>query len=357
MQKKIRIKDIAEMAGVSTGTVDRILHNRGNVSPSAREAVEKVLDRVKYRPNVHISGMSLKKKYRILITTPQQSHGEYWETIHNGIKRALNEYENIDVECLIHTYNQYDIYSCRDTFKYILSIEADACIIGPTFKEETIHLAQELDKKNIPYIYVDSMVEGTSPLAFFSSDPYICGQLMCKLISYIIPENSGIGILQAVRIGDESANNTILRKKGFLDYHKKEKLHNKIYRIPFSVMEPQKNEQLLSEFFNLNSSIGGVVVLNSRGSVIANFLSDNKIDNIKLVCIDVTKQNVEALELGYIDFLVGQEPEHQGYLAMKTLIEHLIYRNPIKVENYVPLDILTKETIGYYKEFKEVEYI
>jgi len=122
MQKKIRIKDIAEMAGVSTGTVDRILHNRGNVSPSAREAVEKVLDRVKYRPNVHISGMSLKRKYRILITTPQQSHGEYWETIHNGIKRALNEYENIDVECLIHTYNQYDIYSCRDTFKYILSI-------------------------------------------------------------------------------------------------------------------------------------------------------------------------------------------------------------------------------------------
>jgi len=32
MQNKIRIKDIAERAGVSTGTVDRILHNRGKVS-------------------------------------------------------------------------------------------------------------------------------------------------------------------------------------------------------------------------------------------------------------------------------------------------------------------------------------
>ena len=28
MQRKARIKDIAEMAGVSSGTVDRILHNR-----------------------------------------------------------------------------------------------------------------------------------------------------------------------------------------------------------------------------------------------------------------------------------------------------------------------------------------
>lgn len=43
MAKQIKIKDIARMAGVSAGTVDRILHNRGNVSASSRAAVEKVL--------------------------------------------------------------------------------------------------------------------------------------------------------------------------------------------------------------------------------------------------------------------------------------------------------------------------
>ena len=30
--EKIRIKDIAELSGVSVGTVDRVLHNRPNVS-------------------------------------------------------------------------------------------------------------------------------------------------------------------------------------------------------------------------------------------------------------------------------------------------------------------------------------
>ena len=41
--EKIRIKDVAELAGVSVGTVDRVLHNRPNVSEDARKKVEKAL--------------------------------------------------------------------------------------------------------------------------------------------------------------------------------------------------------------------------------------------------------------------------------------------------------------------------
>ena len=40
MAKKIRIKDIAETAGVSPGTVDRVLHNRGDVSEASRRRAE-----------------------------------------------------------------------------------------------------------------------------------------------------------------------------------------------------------------------------------------------------------------------------------------------------------------------------
>ena len=43
MTEKIRIKDIALRAGVSVGTVDRVLHKRPNVSPKDLEKVENVL--------------------------------------------------------------------------------------------------------------------------------------------------------------------------------------------------------------------------------------------------------------------------------------------------------------------------
>ena len=41
--KKITIKDIAKLADVSAGTVDRVLHNRGKVSESNRKQVYKRL--------------------------------------------------------------------------------------------------------------------------------------------------------------------------------------------------------------------------------------------------------------------------------------------------------------------------
>ena len=58
MAQKVRIKDIAEKSGVSVGTVDRILHNRPNVSKSAREKVEKVLKEINYQPNMYASALA-----------------------------------------------------------------------------------------------------------------------------------------------------------------------------------------------------------------------------------------------------------------------------------------------------------
>jgi len=351
MQRKIRIKDIAEMAGVSPGTVDRILHNRGNVSESARTAVEEVLKKVNYKPNIHITGLSLKRKYKVVITTPTVTQGEYWESIHSGIQHALEEYENIRVKLLVHTYNEFDINSCREVYNKIASIDADGVIIGLTFKEETKWLTNQLEDKGIPYIFVDSTMENSSPLAFFTSDHYRCGYLMARLITSIIPKGSDIGMSEAVRVGIERANTSTLRKKGFNDYLVEHNIKNTVLKIPYTAMEPEKNDAWMADFFDKQHNIGGMVFFNSRGGVLADYFAKNSITNIRLIGVDLTASNVNGLRGGFIDFLIGQEPEHQGFLAMKTLIEYLVYKRPVKVHNHVQLDILTRETIDYYSQF------
>ena len=81
-----------------------------------------------------------------------------------------------------------------------------------------------------------------------------------------------------------------------------------------------------------------------------------KIDNVRMVCMDLTTPNAAAIKKGQIKFLIGQGPEYQGFYAMKTLLEYLIFKKPVKVVNHMQLDILTRETVDYYKRFSNTLY-
>ena len=178
-QKRIRIKDIAKLADVSAGTVDRVVHNRGNVSAKSREAVEKVLKEVNYRPNIHMSSISLKKMYHILFVSPKFSAGDYWDSIYTGILRTLDEFENIRLSFKKITYNQYDVYDCKRIYDKVLN-KCNAVIIGSIFQKETQDFCHQLDERNF-YVFVDSNVENTSPVACFSSTTILAAILWVKL--------------------------------------------------------------------------------------------------------------------------------------------------------------------------------
>lgn len=351
MKKRIRIKDIAIMAGVSAGTVDRVLHNRGNVSEDAREAVEKVLKKVDYKPNIHISGLSLRKDYNIVVTTPNAAPGEYWEKIHNGIQLAVSRHESINIRTQYLTYDQYNIYSCQDVFTQILLMSPDAVIIGPTYKDETIDFTNKLKEKSIPFVLVDSLIEGCSPLAYYSANHYICGYLMSKLLFSLISKQDELAVLQAIRIGDQSANTSILRREGALAYLKEVGYDKPIHNLLFSAYDMDENELKMREFFKRHPQVKGVIVLNSRGNIVSNVLKKCDITDVRLVALDLTDSNVESLREDKINFLIDQNPDYQGYMAMKTLLEHMVLKIKPKEANIMPLNIVTKETVDLQLDF------
>ncbi|MDO4471239.1 MAG: helix-turn-helix domain-containing protein, partial [Bacillota bacterium] len=48
----ITVKEIAEIAGVSRGTVDRALKNRSGISPETKKKILKIAEKYDYHPNV-----------------------------------------------------------------------------------------------------------------------------------------------------------------------------------------------------------------------------------------------------------------------------------------------------------------
>ena len=61
----VTINDVAKAAGVSKGTVDRVLHNRGEVSKKSKEKVLRVIEELGYKPNLYASMLASQKKHTI----------------------------------------------------------------------------------------------------------------------------------------------------------------------------------------------------------------------------------------------------------------------------------------------------
>lgn len=351
MAKQVKIKDIAQMAGVSAGTVDRILHNRGNVSPASREAVERVLAKTGYKYNIHTSAVSLKKSYKVVIAIPTAIKGEYWGNIRKGIEHALEEYSDVTIECEYAFYDQFDIYSCRNSFSSIPEMQPNAVIIGATFISETQILCARLEEKGIPYVFVDASIEGTHPAATYSSDQHICGRIIGRLLNLFTPRDAELAVFGSRRIGNERASNSLARMSGLAEYFQELSYRRVIKESKIFEQHPEESTRNILQFLDENPAVKGIAVLNSRGYILADILSSNNIKDIKIICFDLTENNMRCVQNGTLSAIICQRPELQGFYAIKAIIRILLYNLPEKGSvHLMPADIIIKENLPMYKE-------
>lgn len=62
----VTIKKIADLCGVSRGTVDRVINDRGNVKPETRELVLNMAKQLGYKPNPAGKALSARKKHPVV---------------------------------------------------------------------------------------------------------------------------------------------------------------------------------------------------------------------------------------------------------------------------------------------------
>ena len=153
---KIRIKDIAERAGVSVGTVDRVLHERPNVSKSAREKVEQALAEMDYQPNVYASALAYNKDYTFYCIIPLHDSEAYWDEIEQGVKAATARRRDFHVSLKLLYYERFNSPSFVNATKECLEQNPDGVIVVPAKLEFTRDFTDQLSEKNIPFILLDS---------------------------------------------------------------------------------------------------------------------------------------------------------------------------------------------------------
>ena len=84
------IKDVARVAGVSTATVSRVVHNGGQVGDACRARVQKVIKELGYRPNTNARALVSKTSNTIGVVTPRLSM-TFFGCLAAGVEKAARE--------------------------------------------------------------------------------------------------------------------------------------------------------------------------------------------------------------------------------------------------------------------------
>lgn len=351
MKERIRIKDIALKAGVSTGTVDRVIHNRGNVSPITRQRVKDVMEELGYEPNIMASTLAYNRTFRIVVLIPDYKNDPYWELPRQGIEKAHLATRHYGLTLDWHFFNplRVDDFTEKATAMWETDQAPDAVLFAPVFLKESQALLDMCREKGTPNVMINTNVENSDSLCYVGQDSYQSGVLAARLLNFGVNRGETVLMLNL----DQSTTNAkhlIDKERGFRDYwNDKPDRHISIVKRDFEDFNDQQRLQaLLDGLLQDHPQLSGIFVSNSRAYRVVESLRESQLQKIKIVGYDLIDPNVQYLRSNKIDFIINQNPVKQGYLGLTNIANHLIFKKETDPLQYLPLDIVVQENLEYY---------
>ena len=343
--KRVGVKDIAKRAGVSTGTVDRVLHDRGDVKPETRDKVVAIVKELGYKPNIFARSLASRQQKRIAIVTPdQRDRNPYWEKSSLGFKKAKEELESHNIMLKEIHYDASSVSSYWNALSSISDQRLDGIILNPVFKQATLEFIPVFEERNLPYVFIDVNIEGVNNLAYFGQNAQQSGAVAACLMEQALSVDDRVLIvkLSKNKVFSQHINK---RVKGFNEHLSLSKTQLYTLELSYDDLKAKGNAFLM---LMAQQNFKHIYVPNSRAYLIAQELATNNIKVNTLIGYDLIDQNVKALKQGDISCLISQQPAQQAYDATFALFNYLVSKEEIKKVNYSPIDIIVKENINYY---------
>ncbi len=346
---KVRIKDIARLAQVSPGTVDRVIHNRGEVSEKTRTKVDNILKDLDYKPDILASTLASKKTYLFAVLMPVSVNGnDFWHAPNMGIDRALGEINPFGIMIRRFYFDQFDKESFREQAEILLGEKPDAVLFAPIFPDESVAFVKNCIAAEIHVALFNSNIDEPGHVTYIGQNTMQSGYLGARLLTYGIHGEGDIMIVSLVG-KKENHNDIIRRERGFRKFFAENEASNfNLITIELAQPAPEVLSAKLNPYFS-KARIKGIFVANSRVHRVAAYLEEQGIHDVRLLGYDLLPENVEYLKKGIVDFLISQKPEEQGYRGIMTLFNKIILKKEILETQYIPIDILTRENIDYYE--------
>ena len=339
----VTIKQIAELAEVSRGTVDKVLNGRPGVKTETKERILKIAKELNYKPNYLGKALVMsKEKTKIgVILTPE--YNPFVHEIIQGINNARAEFELFGIEIAIKMLSTLEPAEQIGILNHFENEKFAGVAVFPLNDEQVVEKINTMSRNGMAVITFNSQIKDIDDICFIGQDHYRGGRTAAGLLSKLLPGGGRVGII----ISSHHLSCHQDRLKGFTD--KIEEFHTDI-----EIAEVQENQDRTESAFQITMSylkkytdLNGIYITGGGAAGVGKAIDlAEKTGKIKLICHDITPDTVKLIKNGTADFTLGQNPELQGYILIKTMFDFLIkQQKPERKVIDVPIEIFTADTI------------
>lgn len=335
---------IASQAGVSIGTVDRALNNRGRILPETQNHILEIANSLGYRTNRLASALRKNLHFKIAIVMSQLPH-YFTDELLCGFQAAKTELQDYELELVfffsssLAASEQIPILQSLDIAKY------DAIAINGSDA-----LSEQVDAiiaQGVPVVTFNSDIPSSKRLFYVGESPYKNGRVAGELMGKMLGGKGAVSIFTGFsRVSSHAA-----RAAGFRDYLNEHYPAIEIIAVPEYHDSENEAYAIMQQLEDTGSMPDGIFCVSAVGTIGAgNYLKAHaRSDSLCLIGYDISTQSAQLLQDHYCSALIYQEPRKQSFQLLHLLFDMLSNTSyPDRREYYTKVGIVVSENLQDY---------
>ena len=336
----ITMKQIAEMAGVHRSTVDKVIHNRPGVSDEQRRRILKIIEVSGYKPNQ--AGIALQNQSKVFLIDVILMQVDATLYIQQGISETEEALGNIKLQVRYHFIEG----STTEKMLSVLSSirkekDSDGIIIMPHNSPELLEYINEFSEEGTPVICVNSEADECSCLQYVGPNNITASSLAGQLMSTLLGNTGKVAIITSSVNTSNNNTSTEIRQKTFQKYLEMQSPDIEILPILENYESHEVTERLVIRLLEEHQDLKGIYCTTGGAYKIGEAVElTGRTGQITIITHELYPEILELMRRNVIFCTIGSELVEQGRIAMKTLMDYLLYRKEPSVKYYFTKSII-----------------
>ena len=342
----VTIKQIAEIAGVSRGTVDRVLNNRGHVNSETANRVRRIADSLNYVPNKAAKSLAaLKRETKLGYIILSQGSNPFFSQLESGIRKKAQELAEYGVSLSIE-YGDYSSPEYQDELidKLVNDGIDGLAICGFNF-QSTAEKLRNITLAGIPVVTVNTDIPSSGRLAYVGSNYKKSGRTAGRIMDIATRGCAKVGII----LGSHSVLCHSERVDGFISYLNDHAPSIVISDIRENYDDDYMSYSIATEMLTCSEPVDAIYLASAGTYGVCKAIETvgKKENNTPVfLCYDRFPQIEPMLKSGVITATICQQPLYQGSKPLDILFSKIAMDICPEQENYYTnIEILVSENM------------